>query len=84
MSRRGLPPPAGVCVGETALDPEERLAKHLAGERSSRWVRRFGVRLLPSLTKGLPEFDSQPESKTAEAELGARLYETGYCVFGAC
>jgi hypothetical protein len=73
-----------VYVGEMALDPEERLAKHLAGgKRSSKWVRRFGVRLIPSLTEDLPEYDTVPESQAAERELGDRLRQGGYCVFGA-
>lgn len=36
-----------VYVGQTARTPEERFAQHLAGVRSSRIVREFGVRLRP-------------------------------------
>jgi hypothetical protein len=60
-------------VGETALDPEERLAKHRAGERSSGWVRVFGVLLVPALSAGLREFETVVESRAAEADLGERL-----------
>ena len=38
-----------VYVGLTGLTPEERFAKHKAGTRSSRYVKRYGLRLLPEL-----------------------------------
>jgi hypothetical protein len=45
-----------VYVGCTGLTPEERFAKHKAGIRASRYVQRFGMRLLPrALRLGQPD-----------------------------
>ncbi len=39
----------GLYVGETSLDPDLRFDQHKTGYKASRFVNRFGVRLLPSL-----------------------------------
>ena len=36
-----------VYVGMTGLDPDQRFDKHKAGLQSNRYVRQFGLRLLP-------------------------------------
>jgi hypothetical protein len=41
--------PWGVYVGLTGLTPEQRLAKHKAGQKASRAVMKHGVRLAPEL-----------------------------------
>jgi predicted GIY-YIG superfamily endonuclease len=38
-----------VYVGMTGLDPDVRLDKHKAGIQSNRYVREYGLRLLPEL-----------------------------------
>src|ERR1041384_7373712 len=38
-----------VYVGMTGLDPDDRFDKHKAGIKSNRFVRRYGVRLMPEL-----------------------------------
>jgi hypothetical protein len=38
-----------VYVGQSVASPEVRFQQHLDGYRSSRYVRRFGVRLRPRL-----------------------------------
>src|SRR5204862_1670240 len=38
-----------VYVGLSGLPPEQRFANHIAGTKSSAFVRRYGVRLLPEL-----------------------------------
>jgi predicted GIY-YIG superfamily endonuclease len=43
----------GLYVGQTASDPDLRFDQHKAGYKASRWVRRFGVRLLPELVTHL-------------------------------
>ncbi len=43
----------GLYVGETSCDPDLRFDQHKSGYRASRWVRRFGVRLLPDLVAHL-------------------------------
>ena len=71
-----------IYVGETALEPEERLAQHRAGIRSSKWARRFAIALNPALTADLREFESVEESRAAEKQVSAELRAEGYCVFG--
>jgi len=39
----------GLYVGETAQDPDLRFDQHKTGDKASRYVNRFGVRLLPQL-----------------------------------
>ena len=43
----------GLYVGETSRDPDLRFDQHKTGYKASRWVNRFGVRLLPELTAHL-------------------------------
>jgi hypothetical protein len=70
-------------VGETALVPEERFAKHRAGGRTAaRVVRRYGVRLRPDLTRGVGPFATRAEAEAAEAALAAKLRRRGYVIFG--
>lgn len=39
----------GLYVGETSLDPDMRFDQHKTGYKASRFVNRFGIRLLPPL-----------------------------------
>jgi hypothetical protein len=39
----------GLYVGETSLDPDFRFDQHKTGYKASRYVNRFGIRLLPQL-----------------------------------
>src|SRR5215475_2495425 len=39
----------GLYVGETSLDPDMRFDQHKTGYKASRYVNRFGIRLLPQL-----------------------------------
>ena len=43
----------GLYVGETSRDPDLRFDQHKTGYKASRWVNRFGVRLLPELVAHL-------------------------------
>ena len=71
-----------VYVGETSKTAEERFQAHLAGDGASRWVRKYGIRLLPELFEGQPVLRSQVESKAYEAWLAASLEANGYSVKG--
>ena len=57
-------------VGVTGLTPEERFARHKAGVQHSRIVKRYGLRLLPTLYEYLNpmpyEAAAQMETKLAE------------------
>lgn len=45
--------PWGLYVGETSQDPDLRFDQHKTGYKASRYVKRFGVRLLPQLVAHL-------------------------------
>jgi len=66
----------GLYVGMTGLSPDERYLKHKAGRRASRWVRRYGIGLLPALYRHLNPLDREP-AVLAEVELAVALRSTG-------
>jgi hypothetical protein len=70
-----------VYVGQTARTPEERFAQHLAGKRSSRIVREFGVRLRPRLYRNWGPYATRAESEAAEKRLAEKLRGRGYVVW---
>ena len=71
-----------VYVGMTGLDVDLRFDKHKAGIQSNRYVREFGVRLLPQLYK---VYNPMPYegARDMEVELGIGLREAGYGVWQA-
>ena len=71
-----------VYVGMTGLDPDQRFDKHKAGIQSSRYVRDFGLRLLPKLYE---MYNPMPYegARDMEVELGIGLREAGYGVWQA-
>lgn len=71
-----------VYVGMTGLDPDQRFDKHKAGIQSNRYVRDFGLRLLPGL---YAMYNPMPYegAREMEVELGIGLREAGYGVWQA-
>lgn len=71
-----------VYVGMTGLDPDVRFDKHKAGIQSNRFVRDFGVRLMPEL---YAMYNPMPYegARDMEVELGIGLREAGYGVWQA-
>jgi predicted GIY-YIG superfamily endonuclease len=69
-----------VYVGMTGLTPEERLQEHRSGNHSARFVRKYGVRLLPEL---YTHFNPMPYALATvmEVELARQLREQGYGVW---
>ena len=69
-----------VYVGMTGLDPDERFDKHMAGIRSNRFVRRYGLRLMPEL---YAVFNPMPydAARDMEVELAISLRAKGYGVW---
>ena len=71
-----------VYVGMTGIDVDQRFDKHKAGIQSSRYVRDFGLRLLPGLYE---MYNPMPYegARDMEVELGIGLREAGYGVWQA-
>jgi hypothetical protein len=69
-----------VYVGMTGLSPDERFDKHKAGIKANRFVRDYGVRLLPHLYE---VYNPMPYrgALEMEVELAIALREAGYGVW---
>ena len=69
-----------VYVGMTGLTPDDRFDKHKAGIKSNKFVRLYGVRLLPELYEC---YNPMPYEAALEmeVELGIELREKGYGVW---
>ena len=63
-------------VGSTGLTPEQRFGNHKASYKASRWVRKFGVGLLPALYRHLNPLDYSDASRV-EVALAEALRSTG-------
>ena len=71
-----------VYVGMTGLDPDVRFDKHKAGIQSSRYVHKFGLRLLPDLYEGYNPM-AYDAAREMEVELGILLRDAGFGVWQA-
>ena len=69
-----------VYVGMTGLRPDERFDKHMAGIRSSKYVRLYGLRLVPELYAVYNPMPYQA-ARDMEVELAIALQEQGYGVW---
>ncbi|MFL9874592.1 hypothetical protein [Paraburkholderia megapolitana] len=71
-----------VYVGMTGLDPDLRFDRHKADIQANRYVREYGVRLMPELYE---VFNPLPYdgARDMEVELGIGLREAGYAVWQA-
>ena len=71
-----------VYVGMTGLSPDVRFDKHKAGIQSNRFVRDFGLRLLPRLYE---VYNPMPygAAHEMEVELAISLRDAGYGVWQA-
>ena len=74
--------PAKPCVyvGMTGLTPDERFDKHKAGIRANKYVRLYGLRLMPELYEC---YNPMPydAARDLEVELAIALREEGYGVW---
>jgi hypothetical protein len=69
-----------VYVGMTGLDPDDRFDKHKAGVRSNRYVREYGLRLMPELYACYNPMPYEA-ARDMEVELAIALRENGYGVW---
>jgi len=69
-----------VYVGMTGLDPDVRFDKHKAGIQANRFVKEYGLRLLPELYE---VYNPMPYegAREMEVELAIGLREAGYGVW---
>ena len=76
--------PAKPCVyvGMTGLTPDDRFDKHKAGIRANKYVRLYGLRLMPELYEC---YNPMPynAARDMEVELAIGLREQGYGVWQA-
>ena len=70
-----------VYVGLTGLTPTERFANHQQGIKSSLYVKRYGVRLLPELYEHLNPMPYEAAAQM-EKDLTEDLRRAGYTVVG--
>ena len=71
-----------VYVGMTGLDPDVRFDKHKAGIQANRYVRQYGLRLLPELYECYNPMPYEG-ARDMEVELAIGLRERGYGVWQA-
>ena len=71
-----------VYVGMTGLDPDTRFDKHKAGIQSNRYVKKFGLHLLPEIYEAYNPM-SYDAARDMEVELAIDLREGGYGVWQA-
>ena len=69
-----------VYVGATGLTPAQRLANHKAGHRGNRYVRLYGLRLMPEI---YAVFNPMPyrAALQMEIELAQELRDKGWAVW---
>lgn len=69
-----------VYVGMTGLSPDVRFVKHKAGIQANRFVKQYGLRLIPELYEC---YNPMPYDAALdmEVELGIALREKGYAVW---
>jgi len=68
-------------VGLTGRTPEERFKQHKAGYKASKWVKKYGDRLVPELYEHLnPMF--YEDAVDMECQLSAELKQRGWEVYG--
>jgi len=71
-----------VYVGMTGLDPDARFDRHKAGIQANKFVREYGLWLLPELHESHNPMPYE-DAKYMEVDLAIRLREAGYGVWQA-
>lgn len=77
---RHYPEKPCVYVGSTGLSPEKRFENHKSGRKANRFVRKYGLRLLPMLYEEYNPLGYE-DACEMEEELAAMLREKGYAVW---
>jgi len=67
-------------IGSSIYEPEARFEKHKAGERSSRWVRDYGLHVAKRKCRQI-DVKSKSERDSAERAYAAELRAKGYGIW---
>ena len=67
-------------VGMTGLNPKQRFKNHKAGYKANKYVRKYGLHLLPSLYEFYNPM-SYTQAQAKEKELAEELRAQGYAVW---
>jgi hypothetical protein len=81
LNPRRDPSKPALYVGMTGLPPEQRFENHLEGLKSSRYVKKYGVKLLPEMYEYLNPMPYEAALQM-ELELAEELRDQGYTVTG--
>ena len=71
-----------VYVGQSIYTPKERLKQHLAGIKSSRWVKKYGKELNYDLFRDIPQVRFRQDAEMLERRLAKDLQKRGFNVKG--
>ncbi len=71
-----------VYVGQSMHTPKERLKQHLAGIKSSRWVKKYGKELNYDLFRDIPQVRFRQDAEMLERRLAKDLQKRGFNVKG--
>jgi hypothetical protein len=71
-----------VYVGQTYLEPEIRFQQHQDDYKASRYVRDYGICLLPQLYEEYNPLPGRGTAEEVEKALAQKLRDYGYSVFG--
>ena len=70
-----------VYVGQSCHTPEERFAQHKKGVKSSRFAKKYGVRLRPKNFEKFNPMATRKEAEVRERALATALRKKGYAVW---
>jgi predicted GIY-YIG superfamily endonuclease len=68
-------------VGQTCHDPIKRFEQHKTGYKSNRFVKRFGIRLIPRKFKKYNPINKREEAEKIERWLAEKLRKKGHGVW---
>ena len=68
-------------VGQTTHDPETRFQQHKMGYKSNRYVKKYGLKLVPKKYKKYNPIKKRKEAETVEQWLTNKLRKKGYGVW---
>ncbi|MBU0498342.1 MAG: GIY-YIG nuclease family protein [Candidatus Thermoplasmatota archaeon] len=68
-------------VGQTSHDPETRFEQHKAGYKANRFVKRYGMRLVPRKFRKYNPIEKREDAEILEQWLARKLRKKGHGVW---